>query len=209
MATKVCAFVSLLLTSGLLVFSAVTTVDGDVNREKGGDESATATFAGGCFWCMEHPFDELDGVISTTAGYTGGHKAHPTYKEVSAGSTGHTEAVQVVYDPKKISFERLLEVFWVNIDPLTKDRQFCDKGSQYRTAIFFHDENQQRLAEQSRKAIEESKRFKQPLVTEITQASAFYPAEDYHQDYYRKNPVRYKVYRYLCGRDQRLHELWD
>lgn len=141
-------FLGLLFTGGLLLFSAVTTVDGDVTREKVGDEFATATFAGGCFWCMESPFDELDGVISTTAGYTGGHKAHPTYKEVSAGGTGHAEAVQVVYDPKKISFERLLEVFWRNIDPLDKTGQFCDKGNQYRSAIFYHTERQKRLAEE-------------------------------------------------------------
>ncbi len=202
-------FLGLLFTGGLLVLSAVTTVDGDINREKVGDESAIATFAGGCFWCMEHPFDELDGVISTTAGYIGGHKAHPTYQEVSAGGTGHAEAVQVVYDPKKISFERLLEVFWRNIDPLDKTGQFCDRGNQYRSAIFYHSEDQKRLAEQSKKVLEDSKRVSQPIVTEIVSASVFYPAEDYHQDYYRKNPVRYKVYRYLCGRDQRLHELWD
>lgn len=209
MVKKPCTFLGLLFTGGLLLFSAIATVDGDVKREKVADESATATFAGGCFWCMEHPFDELDGVISTTAGYTGGHTTHPTYKEVSAGGTGHTEAVQVVYDPKKISFERLLEVFWRNIDPLDKTGQFCDKGSQYRSAIFYHTEHQKRLAEQSKKTLEDSKRFSEPIVTEIVSASVFYAAEDYHQDYYRKNPVRYKVYRYLCGRDQRLHELWD
>jgi peptide-methionine (S)-S-oxide reductase len=209
MATKAYALVGMVLTGGLLVFSAVTAVDGDVIREKGGDESATATFAGGCFWCMEHPFDELDGVISTTAGYTGGHKKDPTYKEVSAGGTGHTEAVQVVYDPKKISYEKLLEVFWRNIDPLDMTGQFCDKGSQYRSAIFYQSEDQKRLAERSKKTLEDSKRFKQPIATEITRASTFYPAEDYHQDYYRKNPFRYKFYRFGCGRDQRLRELWD
>jgi peptide-methionine (S)-S-oxide reductase len=209
MATKAYALVGMVLTGGLLVFSAVTAVDGDVIREKGGDESATAAFAGGCFWCMEHPFDELDGVISTTAGYTGGHKKDPTYKEVSAGGTGHTEAVQVVYDPKKISYEKLLEVFWRNIDPLDMTGQFCDKGSQYRSAIFYQSEDQKRLAERSKKTLEDSKRFKQPIATEITRASTFYPAEDYHQDYYRKNPFRYKFYRFGCGRDQRLRELWD
>jgi peptide-methionine (S)-S-oxide reductase len=167
-----------------------------------------ATFAGGCFWCMEHPFDELEGVISTTSGYAGGQKKNPTYQEVSAGGTGHAEVVQVVYDPKKVSYDNLLKVFWRNIDPLVKDRQFCDHGSQYRTAIFYHDETQKKLAEKSKKELEASKRFKVPIVTEITQASEFYPAEKYHQDYYRKNPLRYKLYRYGCGRDKRLKELW-
>ncbi len=168
-----------------------------------------ATFAGGCFWCMEPPFDSLHGVVSTTSGYTGGSKANPTYEEVSAGGTGHAEAVQVVYDPAKISYTELLKVFWRNIDPTVKDRQFCDSGNQYRTAIFYHDEEQRRLAEASKLALENTKPFPDPLVTEITAASEFYPAEDYHQDYYKKNPVRYKFYRYNCGRDQRLEELWD
>jgi peptide-methionine (S)-S-oxide reductase len=169
-------------------------------------ETATATFAGGCFWCMEPPFDKLDGVLSTISGYAGGKKKNPTYEEVSAGNTGHTEVVQVTYDPKKITYEKLLDVFWHNIDPLTANRQFCDAGSQYRTAIFYHDEAQKRLAEESKKAL--SKRFKEPIVTEITRAAEFYPAEDYHQDYYIKNPLRYKFYRYNCGRDRRLEELW-
>jgi peptide-methionine (S)-S-oxide reductase len=157
---------------------------------------------------MEHPFNELEGVISTTSGYAGGQKKNPTYQEVSAGGTGHAEVVQVVYDPKKVSYDNLLKVFWRNIDPLVKDRQFCDHGSQYRTAIFYHDETQKKLAEKSKKELEASKRFKVPIVTEITQASEFYPAEKYHQDYYRKNPLRYKLYRYGCGRDKRLKELW-
>ena len=169
---------------------------------------AVATFAGGCFWCMEPPFDALDGVFSTTSGYIGGHKADPTYKEVSAGSTGHTEAVQIVYDPKQISYEQLLEVFWVNIDPLDARGQFCDKGSQYRTGIFYHDAEQQRLAEASKRALEASGRLDGMIVTEISPATTFYPAEDYHQDYYKKNPVRYKFYRYTCGRDNRLEQLW-
>ena len=167
---------------------------------------AKATFAGGCFWCMEPPFDKLDGVISTISGYTGGTKKNPTYEQVSAGGTGHAEAVEITYDPKKITYAKLLDVFWHNVDPLTPNRQFCDGGSQYRTAIFYHDENQKRLAEESKKAL--SKRFKQPIVTEIVPAKEFYPAEDYHQDYYIKNPLRYKFYRYNCGRDQRLEELW-
>ncbi|HEY7557365.1 MAG TPA: peptide-methionine (S)-S-oxide reductase MsrA [Candidatus Binatia bacterium] len=169
-------------------------------------ETAKATLAGGCFWCMEPPYDELDGVLATISGYAGGKKKNPTYEEVSTGTTGHTEVVQVIYDPKKISYSRLLEVFWRNIDPLTPNRQFCDAGSQYRSAIFYHDENQKRLAEASKEAV--SKRFDKPIVTEIVPAAEFYPAEDYHQDYYKKNPIRYKIYRYGCGRDQRLEELW-
>jgi peptide-methionine (S)-S-oxide reductase len=168
----------------------------------------TATFAGGCFWCMEPPFDELAGVLSTTSGYTGGQKKDPTYEQVSAGGTGHTEAVQVVFDPTKISYGELLEVFWRNIDPTTLNRQFCDVGSQYRTAIFYHNDDQQRLAETSKKAIEDSGRLTKPIVTEIAPASEFYVAEEYHQDYYKKNPLRYKFYRYNCGRDQALEAIW-
>ena len=170
--------------------------------------NAVATFAGGCFWCMEPPYDELDGVISTTSGYTGGRKQNPTYEEVSTGTTGHTEAVQVVFDPKRISYARLLEVFWRNIDPLTANAQFCDHGTQYRSGIFYHDAEQRRLAEDSKRALEASGRFKGPIVTEIVAAGTFYPAEEYHQDYYKKNPIRYKFYRAGCGRDQRLAELW-
>jgi peptide-methionine (S)-S-oxide reductase len=169
---------------------------------------AKATFAGGCFWCMEPPFDKLEGVVSTTSGYTGGRKKNPTYQEVSAGGTGHTEAVQVVYDPNKISYEKLLEVFWRNVDPLDPKGQFCDKGNQYRTGIFYHDEKQRELAEASKRALEKSGRLKSPIVTQIVPASEFYPAEAYHQDYYQKNPVRYKFYRLNCGRDQRLEKLW-
>jgi len=169
---------------------------------------AKATFAGGCFWCMEHPFDELDGVVSTTSGYIGGHKANPTYREVSSGTTGHAEAVQVVYDPKKVTYEKLLEVFWLNVDPTDAGGQFCDRGSQYRTGIFYYTDDQKRLAEASKAALAKSKPFKEPIVTEITMATTFYPAEDYHQDYYLKNPVRYKFYRTGCGRDARLKMLW-
>ena len=168
----------------------------------------TATFAGGCFWCMEPPFDELDGVISTTSGYTGGATKHPTYGQVSAGVTGHTEAVQVLYDPLKISYAQLLDVFWRNIDPLAANRQFCDYGSQYRSAIFYHDGEQEQLARASKARLPGLRRFTDPIVTEIAQATAFYPAEEYHQDYYEKNPLRYKVYRYGCGRDWRLKQLW-
>lgn len=168
----------------------------------------TAIFAGGCFWCMEPPFDKLDGVMSTTSGYTGGQTKNPSYEEVSSGVTGHTEAVQVVFDPAKISYAKLLDVFWRNIDPFTPNAQFCDHGSQYRTAIFYHGEEQQRLAEASKKALEQSGRFTKPIVTEIVPAGEFYKAEEYHQDYYQKNPLRYKFYRYQCGRDQVLEQLW-
>jgi peptide-methionine (S)-S-oxide reductase len=169
---------------------------------------AIATFAGGCFWCMEPPFDRLDGVISTTSGYTGGHKADPTYREVSAGGTGHAEAIRIVYDPQKISYPQLLDVFWKNIDPTTANAQFCDHGNQYRSAIFYHDQKQKLAAEASLHALQKTKPFAEPIVTELSAATIFYPAEDYHQDYYLKNPLRYKFYRYTCGRDQRLEQLW-
>ncbi len=169
---------------------------------------AKATFAGGCFWCMEHPFDQLPGVVSVTSGYTGGRTKSPTYGEVSAGSTGHTEAVQIVYDPKKIDYPKLLYVFWRNIDPVTPDQQFCDAGSQYRSAIFYHDEAQRKLAKESKRILERSKRFPAPIATEIVAAAAFYEAEEYHQHFYKKNPLRYRYYRRSCGRDARLQELW-
>ena len=171
-------------------------------------KTARAIFAGGCFWCMEGPFDRLDGVISTTSGYVGGSKKDPTYTEVSAGRTGHTEAVEIVYDPAKVSYPRLLDVFWHNIDPTTKDSQFCDHGSQYRSGIFYVDDEQKLAAEMSKTALNKSKSFKGAIVTEITAATQFFPAEDYHQDYYIKNPLRYKYYRSGCGRDARLTELW-
>ncbi len=180
---------------------AITTVMAATDLEK-------ATFAGGCFWCMEHPFDQVPGVVSVTVGYTGGQTKNPTYEEVSAGGTGHAESVQVVYDPAKVTYEKLLNVFWHNIDPTVKDRQFCDTGHQYRSAIFYHNEEQHRLALQSKALLEKNKPFKEPIVTEIVPAAEFYPAEDYHQHYYKKNPIRYKFYRYRCGRDQRLKELW-
>ncbi|MGE3540075.1 MAG: peptide-methionine (S)-S-oxide reductase MsrA [Candidatus Tectimicrobiota bacterium] len=170
--------------------------------------SAVATFAGGCFWCMEPPYDKLPGVISTTSGYIGGHKTQPTYQEVSAGGTGHTEAVQIIYDPQKVTYEKLLEVFWYNIDPTQKDGQFCDHGSQYRTAIFYHNATQKQQATASKEQLEKTKPFKGEIVTEVVEAGQFYPAEDYHQDYYMKNPIRYKFYRASCGRDKRLHTLW-
>jgi peptide methionine sulfoxide reductase msrA/msrB len=171
-------------------------------------DTATATFAGGCFWCMEHPFDQVDGVISVTSGYTGGQTKNPSYEQVSSGTTGHAESVQVVYDPARVTYAALLDVFWHNIDPLTPNAQFCDHGTQYRSAIFYQDETQRREAEESKRRLEESGRFKEPIVTEIVAASQFYRAEEYHQHYYRKNPVRYKFYRWNCGRDRRLKELW-
>ncbi|MGA9031114.1 MAG: peptide-methionine (S)-S-oxide reductase MsrA [Sulfuricaulis sp.] len=171
-----------------------------------GKATATAIFAGGCFWCMVHPFDELPGVMSVTSGYTGGQKVNPTYEQVSAGDTGHVEAVQVIFDPKQISYEKLLEVFWRNVDPLDKGGQFCDRGSTYTSAVFYQNDEQKKLAEQSKAAIE--KKLGKQVVTTIRPAATFYAAEDYHQDYYKKNPLRYKYYRYSCGRDQRLEELW-
>ena len=165
-----------------------------------------ATFAGGCFWCMEKPFDDLNGVISTTSGYTGGTGENPTYKQVSAGKTGHAEAVEVKYDLNKVSYDQLLEVFWRNIDPTVQNRQFCDVGSQYRSAIFYHDQNQQELAEKTKKEVQ--RQLKTQIFTEIIPASTFYPAEEYHQDYYKKSSLLYQYYRYSCGRDRRLREIW-
>ncbi len=170
------------------------------------DQSAKAIFGGGCFWCMEPPFDKLAGVLSTTSGYIGGRTKNPTYEQVSGGGTGHVEVVQVVYDPSKVSYEKLLDVFWQNVDPIDAKGQFCDRGDQYRTAIFYQSEDQQRLAAQSK--LEIASHLKQPIATEIVAAGPFYPAEAYHQDYYDKNPVRYKFYRWNCGRDARLEELW-
>lgn len=169
---------------------------------------AKATFAGGCFWCMEEVFEGVDGVVSVISGYTGGRKADPSYEEVSGGRTGHAEAIEVQFDPTKVSYARLLEIFWRNVDPTTPDRQFCDRGSQYRTAIFYHDAEQQQLVKESKLKVEQTKRFKEPIVTEIIAASTFYPAEGYHQDFYKKNPIRYKFYKLSCGRAKRLEELW-
>jgi peptide methionine sulfoxide reductase msrA/msrB len=167
-----------------------------------------ATFAGGCFWCLVPPFESLDGVVSITSGYTGGTKENPTYEEVSSGSTGHAEAIQIVYDPAKTGYQKLLDIFWHNIDPTVKDRQFCDYGTQYRTAVFYHTEEQKRLAEASRKAMEEKIKELGSIRTEIIPASTFYKAEEYHQDYHKKNPLRYKHYHDNCGRDDRLRQIW-
>ena len=171
-------------------------------------KSAKATFAGGCFWCVESDFDKIGGVISTTSGYIGGTVVKPTYEQVSAKSTGHAEAVEVLYDPSKVSYERLVEYFWHTIDPTVKDQQFCDRGSPYRSAIFAQNAEQLKVAQASRAALEKTKPYKEPIVTEILLAPTFYPAEDYHQDYYLKNPLRYKYYRDGCGRDSRLKQLW-
>ena len=170
--------------------------------------TARAIFAGGCFWCVEADFDKVDGVLATTSGYSGGTLANPTYEQVSAKHTGHAEVVEVVFDPARVSYAKLVEHFWRSIDPTTKDRQFCDAGSPYRTAIYTLDDAQLKAALASRAALEKSKPFKDPVVTEIVPAGAFYPAEAYHQDYYKKNPVRYQYYRSGCGRDARLKQLW-
>src|ERR671923_389248 len=167
-----------------------------------------ATFASGCFWCTEADFDKVAGVVETTSGYMGGKTPNPTYKQVSAGGTGHAEVVQLRYDPTKVTYKQLLDVYWRNLDPLDKGGQFCDRGEQYRPAIFYHSEEQKRLAEESRLALEKSGRFKQPIAVEITAASTFTRAEDYHQDYYLKQPIRYAIYRHGCGRDARLEALW-
>lgn len=183
------------------------------NTQSGGVQQAntaldTAVFAGGCFWCMEAPFDQIPGVNNVTVGYMGGATKNPTYEEVSAGTTGHAEVVRIVFDPRKVSYTALLGIFWRQIDPLTANAQFCDQGSQYRSAIFFYSESQKQSAWESLQELEKSGRFKSKIVTEIVAAGDFYAAEDYHQQYYKKNPVRYKYYRHSCGRDQRLDQLW-
>jgi peptide-methionine (S)-S-oxide reductase len=172
------------------------------------DDAAHATFAGGCFWCMEPPFDKTPGVYATISGYAGGEVDNPTYRQVSAGGTGHAEVVRVAYDPETVTYEQLLEVFWHNVDPTDAGGQFCDRGSQYRTGIFHETEEQRAAAEASKRQLEQSGRLPGPVVTEITPLDAFYPAEDYHQDFYKKSPVRYTSYRAGCGRDRRLKELW-
>ena len=178
------------------------------SAESASGRTEIATFAGGCFWCMEGPFEALEGVRSVTAGYTGGTNVNPTYEEVSSGATGHAESIQIVYDPSTVSYQRLLDVFWRQIDPTTPNQQFADHGTQYRTAIFYHTDAQRRLAEASKQALAVSGKFDRPLVTEIVPASRFYPAENYHQDYYKKNPLRYKLYRMGSGRDAYLKKVW-
>ena len=172
------------------------------------DKTGIAIFAGGCFWCVEADFDKVPGVLETISGYSGGKVDNPTYEQVSSNRTGHAEVVRIRFDPAKVSYDQLLAVFWKSIDPTTRDRQFCDSGSPYRTAIYAVDDQQLKAAQASVAALEKSKPFKEPIVTQIEKASRFYPAEDYHQDYYKKNPVRYKYYRASCGRDARLEQLW-
>ncbi len=201
---KYIGMLGLVAMSGLLLL--MNTQPSYSNASDG--QYAKAIFAGGCFWCMEPAYDKLDGVISTISGYTGGHKTNPTYEEVSAGGTGHTEALEVTYDPSKIDYATLLEVYWRNSDPTKANSQFCDHGNQYRPAVYYSNDEERNIIEDSKKKIEEIKSFPEDIVTEISPVSEFYPAEDYHQDYYQKNPVRYKFYRYSCGRDQRLKELW-
>ena len=198
-------FLSLWLGAVLLGGS---TVIPRVSLAAEGNQHAKAIFAGGCFWCMEEAYEMVNGVISVISGYTGGKLANPTYEQVSAGRTGHTESVEVIYDPNKVTYQHLLEVFWHNIDPTVLNAQFCDHGNQYRSAIFYHDDMQKQLIDESKQAIENSKSFPQPIVTEIVPASIFYPAEEYHQNFYKKNPVRYKFYKWNCGRSQRLEQLW-
>ena len=170
--------------------------------------SEIATFGSGCFWCTESDFDKVPGVLTTVSGYMGGTTKNPTYQQVSTGKTGHTEVLQVTYDPKIVTYQQLLDTFWRNVDPLDKDGQFCDRGSHYRPAIFFHGEAQQKLATESKSTLEASKRFSTPIVVEITKAGDFTRAEEVHQDYYKKEPIRYGIYRYGCGRDPRLDALW-
>lgn len=189
------------LTGVLMIIPYESNADGSLQQAK-------ATFAGGCFWCMEEAFEKIEGVASVVSGYTGGQVEDPTYEQVSAGGTGHTESIEVTFDPSKVTYKQLLDVFWRNVDPTTPNAQFCDHGNQYRTAIFYHDENQKQLIEESKQRIESSKTFPESIVTEIAPASEFYIAEEYHQDFYTKNPIRYKYYKWNCGRANRLEQLW-
>ena len=198
----------LFLIAGMTFAGMLEAGENMMNESTVANGYETATFAGGCFWCVESDFDKVPGVVKTISGFTGGHTKNPTYKEVSAGGTGHAESVEIIFDPKQVSYKKLLDVFWHSIDPTTPDREFCDTGNQYRTAIFYHNAEQKRLAEESKVELEKSKPFKAPIVTQIVQATEFYPAEEYHQNFHQKNPLRYKFYRYTCGRDQRVEELW-
>jgi methionine-S-sulfoxide reductase len=196
------------LTLGMMLMMTATASGESAKKDPSQGKTEKATFAGGCFWCMEPPFDKLDGVISTTSGYTGGSEKNPSYEDVSSGRTGHLEAIEVLYDPSRVSYEQLLDVFWKNVDPTQHNGQFVDVGPQYRTAIFYHNEEQRRLALESKKRLEESRKFGKPIATEIRPALEFYSAEDYHQDYYMKNPIRYKYYRWGSGRDEFLEKTW-
>ena len=199
-------FAATLVTSAIASSAVIVSLDDTQTKRQAGLQ--TAVFAGGCFWCTESDFDKVKGVVSTTSGYIGGSVKNATYEQVSAGGTGHAEAVEIKFDPKKITYANLLKVYWLSIDPLTENRQFCDSGSQYRSAIFYIGESQKKQALAYKKSLEDSKFFKEPIVTEINAATIFYPAEDYHQDYHRKNPVRYNYYRSSCGRDARLKQVW-
>ncbi len=192
-----------LLSLGLLFFFSMS-----AHTAQQQAATKTATFAGGCFWCMESAFDQIAGVTAVVSGYIGGHLQNPTYEQVSAGKSGHAEVVQITFDPTRIEYTNLLDIFWRNVDPTQANRQFCDVGSQYRPEIFFHDEQQRVQAEASKQMLEKVKPFKEPIVVEITEATTFYPAEEYHQDYHKKNPIRYNYYKTSCGRDQRLKMLW-
>ena len=200
------AFAKALILPSLWLTMIMST--GQVIAQPDNSDQAVATFAGGCFWCMEPPFDELDGVSSTISGYIGGHVENPSYEQVTTGRTGHAEAMQVTYDPEVVDYATLLDVYWQNIDPLDSGGQFCDRGSSYRSTIFVHTAEQRELAEASKQEIAASGQLNGEIVTPIEEATTFYPAEEYHQDYYQKNPVRYKFYRFSCGRDDRLEEVW-
>jgi peptide-methionine (S)-S-oxide reductase len=195
-----------LVISVALLWSPPGLADQPSSQTESASDIQLATFAGGCFWCMEPPFDKLDGVISTTSGYTGGRTKNPKYEQVKTGRTGHIESMQVKFDSSKVSYEQLLWLFWHNVDPTQANGQFCDKGNQYRTLIFYHDDDQKQLAEATRRKVR--KELGKPIKTEIVRASTFYPAEQYHQDYYKKNPTKYKFYRFTCGRDARLNAVW-
>ncbi len=196
------------LPAALLGFALFSGASASAQNTQTTQVTAKALFAGGCFWCVESDFDKIPGVLSTTSGYSGGKTANPTYEQVSSHTTGHAEVVEVLYDPSKVSYQRLVEYFWHTIDPTVRDQQFCDHGSPYRSAIFVQNADQLKVAQASRAALEKTKPFKESIQTEITLASTFYPAEEYHQDYYQKNPLRYKYYRTSCGRDARVQQLW-
>jgi peptide methionine sulfoxide reductase msrA/msrB len=198
-----------MLAKTIKFFLIVTLISMVPNNSYTEMKTEKATLAGGCFWCMEHPFEKFDGVLEVISGYTGGHRENPTYKEVSSGETGHLEAVQITYDPSRISYNQLLDIFWKQVDPTDPRGQFVDRGKQYRTAIFYHSEEQRRLAEKSKNLLSASRRYAKPIATEIIKATKFYRAEEYHQDYYKKNPIRYKFYRLNSGRDQYLKKIWE
>lgn len=197
---------TIMLALGLV--TCVTLTSWPLSRVQSEPTAGKAYFAGGCFWCMEEAFEKVDGVIAVASGYMGGTVTNPTYEQVSDGHTGHAESVEVLYDPSKVTYQKLLDAFWRNVDPVTPNAQFCDHGSQYRSVVFYSTEEEKRLAEESKRAIEQSKRLPAPIVTQLIQASTFYQAEEYHQDYYKKNPLRYKYYKFSCGRAQRLEALW-